>query len=589
MNDRPIIHRQDVTAGNPNHNRWPVWSPLLATTLGLLLVATGCDKPSTSSSSRTFPKAQWFEDITEASGIGFQHVSQTNYSMVGQVGSGVALLDYDADGQLDIYLVQNGGATSSVRNALYHQEADGSFRDVSTGSGVDLAGHGMGAYAGDVNNDGLPELLVTEYGATRLLQNLGSGERLFREVTTEAGIDNPHWAAPAGFLDYDRDGWLDMVVGNYVDYDPTQVCYDVHGRNDFCAPGAFAGTVSRIYRNVTGTPGGVPRFEDVTATAGFTSARGDALGLVCADFDGDTWPDVFLADDGRPNRLFINQRDGTFKEEAAIRGLAFNAMGGTAANMGTAFADVDGDGMPDLFVTHLAEEFHSLWKQQPRGLFADHFSTSGLVKQEWRGTGFGTVLADFDHNGHVDLAFANGLVRRLVPGQTPVHPGVTPWWARYAQRAQLFSNEETGFQDLSSANPAFSGQAMVGRTLAVGDLDNDGALDLILANIGGPVRIYRNVAPKRGHWLSLRLLDPAHGNRDAIGAEITLRAGDRIWWGLVQPATSYLASNDPRVHLGLSDRNAVDEIEVLWPDGVKETFPGGPVDRFIVLKKGGGR
>ena len=562
---------------------------VLGLELALLACATGCNQsspPAPASSVATGP--QWFEDITASSGLHFTHVAGTNYFMPDQVGSGVALFDYDGDGRLDVYFVQNGGAQSGARNQLFHQEANGTFKDVSAGSGLEVAGRGMGAFAGDVNNDGRPDLLVTEYGAVRLFMNLGAGK--FRDVTGESGLDNPRWAAPASFVDYDRDGWLDIVIGNYADYDPTHVCQDVHGQQDFCAPKAFADTSTRLWRNATKEPGGVPRFEDRSAASGIFRTPGIALGLVAADFNGDGWADILCADDGRPNRLFINQQNGTFKEEAAARGLAFNAMGATPANMGVAWGDVDGDGMGDLFITHLTEEFHALYRQGPRGVFADSIAASGLQQQAWRGTGFGTVLADFNGDGAPDLISANGLVRRLTPGHTPVAAGVNPWWARYAQKSQLFVNEGAGkFRDASAANPALSGTALVGRSLAVGDLDNDGAPDLILCGVGGPARVLRNVAPNRGHWLKLRLVLPAQGQRDAIGAEAVVRVAGKNHWAVLQPATSYLASHDPALHFGLGAATSVESVEVLWPDGTKEIYTGGAVDRLMVLKKGEGK
>src|SRR5688572_23304404 len=548
--------------------------------LSWLAFGGGCQRDAVTaagpaSSPQISPSAPaWFENITDRVGLRFTHVAGTNYFMPDIMGGGAAVFDYDGDGRVDLYLVQNGGTNSSARNQLFHHEADGKFRDVSAGSGLDVSGRGMGAFAGDVNNDGLPDLLVTEYGAVRLFQNLGAGK--FREVSKEAGLDNPRWAAPASFLDFDRDGWLDLVVGNYVDYDPTYICHDIQGWQDFCAPQAFAGTVTRLWRNVTAIPGATPRLEDRTEVSGFTRVPGVALGLVCADFDGDGWPDVFCADDGRPNRLFLNRRNGTFAEEATQRGLAFNAMGATAANMGVAFGDVDGDGMGDLFVTHLSEEFHSLWKQGPRGLFSDQVATAGLQQQSWRGTGFGTVIADFNCDGSPDLAFVNGLVRRMTPGHTPVASGVDPWWSRYAQKAQIFGNDGFGrFRDLSLSNPALCGEAMVGRSLAVGDLDGDGAPDLVACNVGGPTRVLRNVAPDRGHWLRVRAIDPARGGRDAIGAEVVVIAGGKRNWAVLQPATSYLVSHDPVLHFGLGKATTIDSLEVLWPDGKKETFPGG--------------
>ncbi len=545
---------------------------------------SGCKKSSSNGARQDAGSPEWFSDITAPSGLKFTHVAGTNYFMPDQVGSGVALLDYDNDNRLDIYLLQNGGTNSAARNQLFHQEPDGTFKNVSDGSGLDVAGRGMGAFAGDVNNDGLIDLLVTEYGAVRLFQNLGGGK--FREVTRSAGLDNPRWAAPASFIDYDRDGWLDVVVGNYVDYDPTHICNDVHGQQDFCAPKSFGDTSARLWRNLTTRAGSAPHFEDRTEQSGIFRAPGAALGIVCADFNGDTWPDIFCADDGRPNRVFINKTNGTFIEEAVGRGLAYNAMGAPAANMGVALADVDGDGLGDVFVTHLTDEFHSLFKQGPRGVFSDQIAPAGLQQQSWRGTGFGTVFADFNCDGAPDVAWANGLVQRLQPGQKPVAAGVHPWWARYAQKAQLFVNDGGKFRDISGSQVALSGTAVVGRSLAVGDIDNDGAPDLLLCAVGGPVRLLRNVAPGRGHWMKLRLLLPQQGNRDAIGAEVIVSAGGKKHWAVLQPATSYLASNDPVLHFGLGPATTIDSVEVLWPDGSKEAFSGGAADKLMVLKKG---
>jgi hypothetical protein len=330
------------------------------------------------------------------------------------------------------------------------------------------------------------------------------------------------------------------------------------------------------------------RFADVTVASGLARRTGTALGILCADFDGDRWPDIFVADDGQPNRLFVNQRDGTFLEEAMARGLAYNAMGSVAANMGATIGDVDGDGLFDLFVTHLDREQHALWRQGPRGVFQDLTAPVGLVNPAWRGTGFGTVLADFDADGACDLGFVNGSIRRE-PTMLPVVAGTDPFWARYAQRNQLFANSGRGaFHDRSLAEPDFSGLANVGRGLACGDLDNDGAVDLVIMCAGGPARILRNVSTPRGHWLALRLVDSALGGRDAYGAEVTVEAAGRRWWRLVQPASSYLVSNDPRIHVGLGASSSYQRIAVIWPDGREESFPEGTVDRFLTLQKGTG-
>jgi hypothetical protein len=340
---------------------------------------------------------------------------------------------------------------------------------------------------------------------------------------------------------------------------------------------------------MAGTKGATPKFEDWTVRSGIFKVPGVALGLICADLSGDGWADIFCSDDGRPNRLFINQKDGTFTEEAARRGLAFNAMGSTAANMGVAFGDFNGDALGDLFVTHLAEEFHSLFKQDKAGLFIDAIAESGMQQQAWRGTGFGTVGADFDLDGEVDIALVNGLIRRAVTAQTPVLDGVNAWWARYAQRPQLFLKRGKMFQDVSLQNPVFCGPAAVGRSLAMGDLDDDGAVDLVVGNVGGPAQLYRNIAKGRGNWLKVRLVEPEYGNRDAIGAEVRLRGGARVWWNVLQPATSYCVSNDPTLHFGLGTNAKVEAAEVWWANGEREVFEVGAVNRTVVLRRGEGR
>jgi hypothetical protein len=531
-----------------------------------------------------------FEDITAQVGLNFIHDSGATgqFSLPEQYGSGCAFLDFDNDDRLDIYLVHGAGTNSPSRNQLFHQEADGTFRNVSEGSGLDVAGCFMGVTVGDVNNDARPDVLVTEYGGARLFLNLGQGR--FSDVTAAAGIENSRWSTAAAFFDYDRDGWLDLVIGNYLDYNPTLRCYDAAGTLEFCGPHNFPGTVAKLFHNQGAQDGSnVVRFADVTVSAGLTRALNPALGVLCADFDGDRWPDIFLTDDGRPNRLFMNRRDGTFVEEAALRGLAYNGMGQTAANMGIALGDVNGDGLFDLFVTHLATEQHTLWVQGPRGLFMDQTAPYGLVSPAWRGEAFGDVLADFDHDGWPDLALVNGRIKRgLDPA--PRLESLGAFWHPYAQRYQLFlHNGQDRFIDVSLANPAFCGRAGVGRGLACGDIDNDGDLDLLSSCTGGPAQLFRNVAQKRGHWLMIRAVDPAHANRDAYGAEMVIEAGGRRWWRLVQPCLSYMTSHDPRVHVGLGPAESVQSIQVIWPDGTEETFPGGPADRFIVLRKGASR
>jgi hypothetical protein len=530
----------------------------------------------------------WFADVTNDVGLNFVHDPGPvgTYFFPQIIGSGAAFLDFDNDGLMDIFLIQNAGPNSKSVNRLFRQTSEGKFVDVTAGSGLDVAGYGMGVAVGDVNNDGWPDILITEYGRLRLFRNNGNGT--FTDVTKDSGLDNPRWGTSAAFFDFDRDGWLDLIVVNYVDYDPAITCTFPGGRKGFCEPNTFSGTVSRLFHNVSGKPGlpaGAIRFEDVTVASGLGTLPGPGLGVLCADFNGDHWPDILIANDLKANRLWINQHDGTFKEEAVIRAIATNRLGQAEANMGIALGDVDGDGEWDIFITHLAEETHTFWRQGPKGRFRDATIQSRITASHWRGTGFGTVLADFDNDGALDLAIVNG---RIAEPRTGVRTATGTFWGPYLERNQLFANNGHGeFRDISLSNPAFCGAPAVSRGLACADVNNDGGLDLLVTAIGAPARFYRNVAPNRGHWLIVRAVDPRL-KRDAYGAEVTVSAGEKKWFRQVNPGYSYACSNDPRAHFGLGKAEHVDRIHVVWPDGLEEDFAGGRVDRMLTLTRGAG-
>jgi hypothetical protein len=560
-------------------------------------IQSGCqraDAPAATPESASI--SPWFEDITEQVGLDFVHDAGPvgDYFMPQQVGSGAALLDFNKDGRLDIYLLQNGGPKSASSNRLYQQMPDGRFHDVSKGSGLDIAGHNMGVAIGDVNNDSWPDVLVTQYCGVKLFLNNGNGT--FTDVTQNAGLSNPGWGTSAAFFDYDRDGWLDLIVVNYVDYDPTWPCKAPNGKPDYCAPKTFKGRVSRLFHNM-GNRGASDLccddkdswngFADVTEASGLGRAAGPGLGVVCADFDGDGWPDIFIANDGKPNHLWINQKTGTFKEEAVLRGLAYNGMGQAQAGMGIAIGDVDGDSLLDVFVTHLTEEGNTLWRQGPPGRYRDHSAAAGFLKRAAQGTGFGTLLADFDQDGALDLAVVNGRVSAL----SAVNDwSLGPFWSRYGERNQIFRGDGQGrFEDRSRQNPAICGRLNVARGLVRGDIDGDGAVDLLLTTIGGPARLFRNVAPRRGHWLQVRAFDAAL-HRDALGALVRLRAGGRTQVRSLHPAESYLCSSEMSAHFGLGAAERVEDIEIIWPDGRREIFDKDlSVDQPLKLSKGKGR
>jgi hypothetical protein len=546
--------------------------------------ALGCAPSAGTPTEQTAAQEPWFTDAAVDSDLDFVNDPGPtgSYFMPQSMGNGAALLDYDQDGLLDIYLLNGAGADSKSTNRLYHQERGGKFRDVTSGSGLDVAGFGSGVTVGDVNNDGWPDVAVSEYGGLRLFVN-SSGKR-FQEVTQTSGLSNLWWGTSCGFLDFDRDGWLDLVVANYVELDASHLCYANDGRRDFCGPKEFTGSPALLFRNVTASSDPPQtKFENVTDASGLGLVAGPGLGVLCADFDGDGWGDIFVANDQQANRLWINRHDGTFQDQAVLRGVAVNGQGAVAANMGTAWGDVDGDGLEDLFVTHLDLENHTLWKQSPRGLFLDRTAQARLTPAP-RTTGFGTVLADFDLDGDLDLAYVNGHVFRHAAAEGPA----PAFWRPYAQRNSLWENDGSGrFSSLAASAEPLCQQPHVSRALCCGDLDNDGDLDLLAAPTAGHVQLWRNVAPRRGHWLLVRAIDPAV-SRDAYGAVVTVTAGTRKWQRLINPASSYLSSNDPRVHFGLGDAAQIDSISVRWPTGETELFPGGEVDRPVEVRRSGG-
>lgn len=536
----------------------------------------------------------WFADVTDEVGVRFVHETGDldRWHMPQIHGSGVAVFDFDGDGRLDLYFLTFSDAGSTSVNRLYKNMPDGTFRDVTEGSGLGISGPSTGVIVGDVNNDGKPDVVVTQYGGVRLFLNNGDGT--FTDATAESGLQNPLWGTSANLFDYDRDGYLDLVIANFVEADPGQVCHNASGKRDYCGPSAFRGTVSRLFRNrgaeLAADPDAKkPRtaFEDVTVKAGLAELPGPGLGVYCADFTGDGWPDIFIANDGKPNRLWVNQRNGTFKDEAPVRGIALDSMGQSQAGMGIAVGDVDGDGLFDVYVTHLNTERNALWVQGPkRGEFRDRTAQAGLLGTRWRGTGFGTVLCDFDQDGWPDIAVVNGGVSR---GTSTPNAALGAHFQEYSERNQLFRNEGGGrFQDISDQNDPLCGTPAVGRGLATGDLDGDGALDLVVTASGDRARVYRNVAPGRGHWLVARAFDPRL-NRDAYGAEVVVEAGGRKLLRVVNPGDSYQCSSDPRAHFGLGGAAGYEAVHIRWPDGLAESFPGGAADQVLVLERGKGR
>lgn len=579
----------------------------LALLSGLLLLA-GCgeDGPPGESAGAGDPTTEpvLFEDANRDLGVEFSHdAGRTGrYFMPEMVPPGVALFDFDRDGDLDLYLVNSGSLDdrgqpapdSNVANRLYRQNPDGQFEDVSGASGLADTGYGMGVAVGDLNNDGYPDLYLSNFGPDRLYLNNRDGT--FVDVTAAAGIDNSAWTTSVALADFDRDGWLDLYVTNYVDYRADTKCPDNSGRPDYCGPHVFHGQPDRLYRNLGVEPAGDdglpgPRFADVSATAGISRQGGPGLGVVCADFDDDGWPDIYVANDHAANFLWINARDGTFREEAFFRGGALSAQGRPQASMGIACGDIDGNGRIDLLLTHLEGENNALYLGVDETGFRESSHQAGLAMPSLGFTGFGTQFLDLDNDGDLDLLVANGRVRRVTRKiESSPDESVPEFWKIYAERNHLFLNDGAGnFSQCQNRNDPLLSRVEVSRGLATGDLDNDGDLDVVIGNTAGPVRIYRNQAADDRHWLIVRAVLPDREGRMALGARVKVTAGDTARLRLVQPASSYLSSSDPRVHFGLGDVDRVTSIEVDWPDGTHEVFSGGEADRIVTVSKGTGQ
>ncbi|HSR68370.1 MAG TPA: CRTAC1 family protein, partial [Acidobacteriota bacterium] len=528
-----------------------------------------------------------FKEITKDTGLTFRHqvALEDDYFMPQIIGSGGALFDYDGDGDLDLYLVNAGGFRHKLPeavNQLFQRKPDGSFSRVADPGALNQGGFGMGCAVGDIDNDGHPDLLVTNYGPNRLYRNRGDGS--FEDVTEGAAIAGDDWSTSAAFFDYDRDGYLDLYIANYLLYDPTRKCHDQAGRREFCGPEAFLGVGDRLYRNQ-----GDATFKDVTSSAGIGRVAGKGLGVMASDLNDDGWIDVYVANDGEANQLWINQGDGTFLDEALLRGVALNMFGRPEASMGVAVGDIDMDGDFDLFMTHLDRESNTFYLNLGQGEFEDRTAGSGLATPSLPFTGFGTIFLDFDQDADLDLFLVNGRVRLgSAVSRTPRPDGhIGPIWDDYAEPNLLFENQAGTFQDVSSRAGRLTSLREVSRSVMAGDLDDDGDLDLVVTNANGPARIFQNRHPGSGRWLQVRVLDPAL-KRDAIGAKVTVEMQGARLTREVTRSAGYLSSNPPVLHFGLGSAESFQSIQVRWPDGSRERFPGGRANRRIILNKAEG-
>jgi enediyne biosynthesis protein E4 len=517
----------------------------------------------------------WFEEVAARAGLDFVHRSghQTKHYLPEIMGGGAALFDMDNDGWLDLYLVQSGNLLEPERggNRLYRNRGDGTFEDVTQASGAGAAGYGMGAAAGDFDNDGFTDLYVTNVGQNVLLKNDGHGH--FIDVTARAGVASRGWSTSAAFFDYDGDGALDLFVAHYLNWRPAAEveCFSLTGVPDYCSPASYdlPSAATLYHNNRDGT------FTDVSVASGVAGAVGNGLGVVTGDFDGDGRIDVFVANDRTPNHLWLNQGGGRFRESALLAGCALDQDGVAKSGMGTHAVDADGDGDLDLLVVNLDGESDSFFRNQGR-FFVDDTAAAGLRTTSRPFTRFGAALLDFDNDGALDLYEANGRV-----GLQSVRYSADP----YAEPSLLFRGlPGPRFEEVAPRGGTATPLIASSRAAAFGDIDNDGGIDVVVVNRDARPFLLHNVVKPRGHFVLLRVLDE-HG-RDALGAELTVKVGGATLRRDVRAAYSYLASNDPRVHIGLGQETVAREVVVRWPDGVRETFGDLPADRVAVLGRG---
>ena len=530
-----------------------------------------------------------FVERASEAGLDFVHrngaVGDYNYPEL--LVGGAALLDFDDDGLLDVYLVQSGpvpgapeAATSAdpaanrPGNRLFRNLGDGTFEDVTDAAGVGDTGYGAGATAADVDRDGLVDLYVMNVGPNRLYRNLGHGG--FEDATERAGVGDPAWSAGSVFFDYDGDLDLDLFVANYVVWsaDRERPCLGPNGLRNYCNPAEYPPSPDTLYRN-----DGDGRFTDVSEAAGIHQVAGPGLGVVAADFDGDGLVDLYVANDQAVNHLWLNRGDGTFREDALPRGAALNELGQPEAGMGIAVGDPDGDGDLDLFLTHLSGETNTFYRNEGGGFFVDATDEARLGGVSQPYTGFGTSWFDYDGDGVLDLFIANG---KVTPGDDAAFD--------YREPNQLLRGLPSGrYEDVSDRAGAALELLEVSRGAAFGDLDNDGDVDIVLVNNEGPARLFRNDMGNVRSWLIVDLCGGGIFDRSAIGSRVTVEAEGRTWAREVRPAQSFAVANDPRVHFGLGDAVQVDRLEVRWPDGAVTERADVGVNRILRLLAPGGK
>lgn len=528
-----------------------------------------------------------FEDTAVKAGLKFTTLNSPtpNKNQIETMVAGVALLDYDGDGYLDVYFV-NGAAIPSLKkespgywNRLFHNNRDGAFTDVTQKAGVAGAGYGMGAAVGDYDNDGRPDLFVANVTGNQLFHNNGDGT--FTDVTGKAGVAGAvkdgmkMWSAGAGWFDYDNDGRLDLFVVNYckwkVNEDP--YCAIKAGVRAYCHPKEYAPLHNTLYRN-----NGDGTFTDVSEETGIAAAEGKGMSVSFADYDGDGFLDAFVANDTTPNLLFHNRGGKRFEEVGLAAGVAYSPDGSALSGMGADFRDVDNDGKPDIWHTAVEHETFPLYVNRGKGNFADMTVGSGLAKPTGDMSGWGNGFADFDNDGWKDLFAARSNVMDNISTMAPER--------RFPEPNSVFRNKGAGkFEDVSATAGADLEREAVNRGVAFGDLDNDGRVDMVVSVLGGPAKLFHNVTSTKNHWILLKLVG-TKSNRMGIGAQVRITTEDgQQQWNEVTTAVGYASASDSRVHFGLGENKRVKELAIHWPSGIEQTLRNVEGDRVFTVEE----
>ncbi|MGH9736148.1 MAG: CRTAC1 family protein [Candidatus Acidiferrales bacterium] len=539
-----------------------------------------------STSLAAVPSSQvQFVDVARQCGINFLHdnAASSQKYLIETMGAGCGWIDYDQDGLLDLYLVNSAptrvySPKQPLRSALYHNNGDGTFSDVTERAGVGAEGlFGMGVAVGDYDNDGFPDLLVLGYGRCILYHNNGNGT--FTDATKQAGVANEgRWASSAAWFDYNSDGRLDLVVANYVDWTPetNYYCGDRGpGLRSYCHPDDYHGEPPTLYRN-----NGDGTFTDVSKVSGVGAKPGNGLGVVTFDYDGDGWQDILIANDSMANFLYQNNRDGTFREVGYESGIAVSMDGAAEAGMGVDAADTTGSGRMDVVIAHLDMQLARFYRNMGDRTFEDATMQSKIGYATYHLSEFGAAFMDFDNDGARDIFMACG---NVLDNIARYHIGV-----QYAEPKVMFRNLGNGtFENVSDQMGGDFRLARVSRGAAIGDFDNDGDLDILTSNNGEYAQLLRNDGGNQNHWLSISL-EGTKSNRDAVGARVKVTAGDLVSYDERRGGTSYQSARDPRLHFGLGSRSRIDSVEVKWPSGAVTTIGKLDADRFIAIKEGEG-